>query len=300
MHRGIRASVITLALIAAGCGASDEPASTTSVGSVVTTTAPTATTTEPPTTTTEPPTTAAPRLVDVKVYLVRGQRLAIAHRRVAAPAILRGALDALFDGLTATDRAEGLTTAVPAGTRLRDVALADGTATVDLTGSFGSGGGSLSMSVRLAQVLYTATQFANVERVVLRLDGIPVGVLGGEGLTIEGPLTRASVPNQISGGILVDQPRPGSTVRSPFVVTGEGDVYEGEFAIAVYRGSTQVAFLFGIRTGAWGTWAPFSATISLDIGPGPIRLVIDTPNPCGDDPECPPKIVTELLLPLAG
>ncbi len=285
--------------------ATSTTASTASTLATTTTVATTlATTVAPPTTaeepTTEAPTTTADRTSTVSVYLVRGERLGVSRRSVPVPAVLRGALVALLEGPNAAERAEGLTTAIPAGTRLRSVALADGLATIDLSTEFQSGGGTLSMSLRLAEVVFTATQFGNVARVALRLEGTPITVLGGEGLVLPDPLVRSSITHAVSGGILVNSPRPGATVRSPLVVTGEGDVYEGEFPLSVYRGSTEVAFVWGIRTGAWGTWAPFSVTIPLDLAPGPIRIVITDPNPCGDDPGCPPKIVTEIPLTLAA
>jgi spore germination protein GerM len=311
MTRSIRPILLAGLLVVAACGddGSGAKSSTTiAAGSstvATTTVATTVPATEAPPTTTEEPTTEAPpttavRTSVVSVYLVRGQRLGVSRRSVPVPAVLRGALVALLEGPTAAERAEGLSTAIPAGTRLRSVALADGLATIDLSQEYESGGGTLSMSLRLAEVVFTATQFGNVERVALRIEGTPITVLGGEGLVLANPLVRSSITHAVSGGILVSSPRPGATVRSPLVVTGEGDVYEGEFSITVLRGTTTIANVWGIRTGAWGTWAPFTATIPLDASPGPIRVVISDPNPCGDDPSCPPTITTEIPLTLAG
>ncbi len=46
------------------------------------------------------------------------------------------------------------------------------------------------MQARLAQVVYTITQFPTVKGVVFSLDGEPIDVLGGEGIIIDQPLTR--------------------------------------------------------------------------------------------------------------
>jgi hypothetical protein len=47
----------------------------------------------------------------------------------------------------------------------------DGLATIDLSREFEAGGGSLSMFGRLAQLVYTVTQFPTVDEVALMLDG---------------------------------------------------------------------------------------------------------------------------------
>src|SRR6266480_4656581 len=49
------------------------------------------------------------------------------------------------------------------GTRLVAIAIADGVANVDLTGDFQAGAGSRDLELRLAQVVYTATQFPSVK-----------------------------------------------------------------------------------------------------------------------------------------
>ena len=66
----------------------------------------------------------------------------------------------------------------------------DGTATVDLTSEYEAGGGSLSMTARLAQVVYTLTEFDTVHRVRFRLDGRPVDVFSGEGIVLDRAVGR--------------------------------------------------------------------------------------------------------------
>jgi hypothetical protein len=155
----------------------------------------------------------------------------IAHRDVAAPAVLRAALTALLAGPTDAERAAGETSAIPAATTLRGVKLRDGEATVDLSGEFATGGGTLSMTARVTQVVFTATQFTNVDRVTFWIDGEPVETLGGEGLMLDEPQQRSDVSYELSGSVIIDSPQPGATVTSPIRVTGEGDVYEAQFPI---------------------------------------------------------------------
>lgn len=113
----------------------------------------------------------------------------------ATPRIARATLQALIGGPTASEDegSDALTSAVPASTVVRGVTVDDGLATVDLSGAFESGGGSASMHARLAQLVYTVTQFPTVDAVALVLDGQPVEVFSGEGLLLDGPLGRDEV-----------------------------------------------------------------------------------------------------------
>ena len=108
------------------------------------------------------------------------------------------------------------------------------------------------------------------------------------------------VPWEFTGGVLVDTPRPGDTVTSPFVVTGEADVFEGEFPIEIRRDGAVLATVTGVRGGAWGEWAEFTVSIAVDAPPGPIELVARDAGGCGDDPECPAVVETVVELVLAG
>jgi hypothetical protein len=234
-------------------------------------------------------------MVDVKVYFVRGERLAIAHRQVPGPAILRGALTQLLEGPTAAERADGFATTIPESTSLLDLNLADGIATVDLSADYESGGGSLMMVARVAQVVFTATQFDNSDQVLFWMEGEPIEYLGGEGIVLGDPQTRSSTERSLTGGILIDTPAPGATVSSPFMVTGEGDVFEGDFPIVIRRNGVDVTGPLNVFAGAWGAWGDFETTITLDLAPGPIELVTWDQGGCGP-PECP--LPAEIVVPL--
>jgi hypothetical protein len=153
----------------------------------------------------------------------------------------------------------------------------------------------MMMMARIAQVVFTATQFDNVEQVVFWMDGEPIEYLGGEGIVLSEPQTRSSTERSLTGGILFDMPAPGATLSSPIVVTGEGDVFEADFPIVIERNGIEVAGPFIVSAGAWGVWADFEATILLDVAPGSIELVARDESGC-DTLECPPP--TETIIPL--
>lgn len=113
-----------------------------------------------------------------------------AVRGRGAEASLRGAFDALLAGPTPQERAIGLTTEIPAGTRLRGLTVREGVATVDLSEAVGSGGGSASMQGRLWQIVYTGTSHPAARQVRLIIEGEERQALGGEGLLIDRPIAR--------------------------------------------------------------------------------------------------------------
>ncbi len=310
--------VLGLLAIASACGNGDDtatstvPPDTTTTPSSTTTTSDSPETTEPAVTTspasTTPESTPAPTvtspepaLVDVRIYLLRDERLAIAHRQVEGPAVLRNALAELLDGPTDSERAGGLHTEIPDGTTLSDINLADGLATVDLSRDYERGGGTLSMTARLAQVIFTATQFDNVDEVRFWLDGAPVEFFGGEGIVLSEPQQRRDVDWALTKGIIIDTPLPGSAVTSPITVTGEADVFEADFPLEVRRNGERISDVVIVFAGAWGDWADFRTTVPVDAPAGPIELVAVSPVGCTPDsePNCPTDLETIVPLTLA-
>lgn len=100
--------------------------------------------------------------------------------------ILEGGLKSLLDGPTN----KAFTTTIPKGTQLRKVSLEADGVHVDLSKQFTTGGGSASMTGRLAQILYTASSLDPAAKVWISVEGKPLEFLGGEGVEVEQPLTR--------------------------------------------------------------------------------------------------------------
>ncbi|HVF13791.1 MAG TPA: GerMN domain-containing protein [Acidimicrobiales bacterium] len=125
----------------------------------------------------------------VVVYFTRGEKVTAVERSVPRVAgIGAEAVKALVGGPTAAEAADGLGTAIPSETRFRGLAIADGVARVDLSKDFESGGGSLSLSLRLAQVTCTLDQFDSVSGVRFLLDGDLVSVFSGNGILLDQPV----------------------------------------------------------------------------------------------------------------
>lgn len=106
--------------------------------------------------------------------------------------------------------------------------MAYGVATVDLSSEFEAGGGSLSILARVAQVVYTLTQFPTVDEVAFEIEGVPIDFLGGEGFmlgsygTREGFLGVGLLPP-----IFVDQPLWGEASSAPMRIIGRTATFEG-------------------------------------------------------------------------
>jgi spore germination protein GerM len=101
-------------------------------------------------------------------------------------------LEAAFKSLLAGSKDAALSSTIPEGTKLRSVKIQNDGIHVDLSEEFTSGGGSASMTGRVAQVIYTATSLQPDAKVWIDVEGKPLEVLGGEGLELEQPLTRQS------------------------------------------------------------------------------------------------------------
>ena len=224
------------------------------------TTSSTTTTAEDTTTTTERPVTS-----QVRSYFLRDEKVGPVAREAIGPAVARGAMEGLLQGPTEAEQELGLSTTVPAGTELLGIAIADGVATVDLTEEFASGGGSLSMTGRVAQVVFTLTQFPTIGSVLFEVEGEPVTSLGGEGVEIGEPQTRADWES-LTPAILVESPLPFDEVTSPLQVTGTANTFEAVFQLNVTDGEGLIVYDEAeMATSGTGTRGTFDVTASFEV-----------------------------------
>lgn len=274
MHRclnriAVGAATLGLFAVVAACGSSSPDMQSPPTKAIPSSTAPTSTI--PPSSTTQP----AAR-TSLMVYFLRSGKIDVAHRTVAATIRLATvAMTELLAGPSGDDQAAGLATAVPMGTRLLGINIASGVATVDLSGTFASGGGSLSMTGRLAQVTYTLTQFPTVRGVVFHLDGRSVTAFGGEGIVLDHPATRADFES-LTPAILLEYPGRGWAVQSPLRIAGTANVFEAQFQAEISDSNGRIVAQQTIHatsgTGARGT---FDTSISFPASAsGPATVTV--------------------------
>ena len=179
--------------------------------------------------------------------------------------VARAAMTALLESEQVLDQYSQLSTAIPAGTKVLGISIKNGVATVDLSNEFESGGGSTSARFRLGQVVYTLTQFSTVRSVLFEVEGRTVTTFGPEGIVLDGPQSRKDFEDQLPS-IFVDRPAFGAAANNPASVTGNANVFEATFRVALLDGSKKVLVdqraMATCGTGCRGT---FDVTLQYDV-----------------------------------
>jgi len=240
-----------------------EPAAATAT--MPTETSETATTQAP----VEPTATAGDDVTVLSVFFLRDEQIATVHRTVPkTQQVAAAAMAELLAGPTADDEAVGMTTAIPEGTQYIGTTIDEGVATVDLSGAFESGGGSASMLARLAQVVYTLTQFPTIDFVTFELDGEPVTVFGGEGVTFDRPVGRKDFED-LTPIIFVASPAVNDTVSSPLRVNGTANTFEAAFMLQILDAEgTILVEQPMMATSGTGTRGTFDTPVEFNAQPG--------------------------------
>ena len=266
-------AVVLAASVLAGC-------TTSTLTSGPTASAPTPATVTPAPTGT-PVHAPAGQPIEFNVYFSYHERMQPAPRTAPAgtKAVLRAALEALLKGPSADEKADGLSTQVPSGTGLLGVTVNANVAVVDLSGTFDSGGGTLSMTNRLAQVVFTATQFPGVDAVTFKIRGKTVKVFGGEGIIIDRPQTRRAFEDA-SQAILVERPAWRGTLSGGTVIRGSANVFEAVFRLQVRDASRKLVMDRRVQassgTGTRGTWRVAASLGGAAAGTGSLRVFAES------------------------
>ncbi len=122
-----------------------------------------------------------------------GTNIELVHKTLSFPSSVTpdGILKSAFSQLLAgPSKSADYTTTIPEGTELLDLVTTEEGVKVDFSQEFVAGGGSASMTSRLAQVVYTATSLDSDSKVWISVEGEPLEILGGEGITVSQPMTR--------------------------------------------------------------------------------------------------------------
>ncbi len=214
-------------------------------------------------------------LVQYEVWFTRDESLFMVKRAAeSTPRIGTAAMESLLAGPGPREQAAAVGSQIPAGTQLLGLSVEDGVATVDLTSEFESGGGSASMNMRIAQVVYTLTQFPTVKGVLFELDGQQVDVLGGEGVVVDEPVTRKDY-RSLMPAILVTDPQIGGRVDSPVIVQGSANVFEANVTVEIVDASGKVlAHTFTTASCGTGCRGTFSVEVPYEVSSATRGLII--------------------------
>ncbi len=169
---------------------------------------------------------------------------------------------------------DGYSTAQPSDARALGVrSIENGTATIEFPPAFEAGGGTMAMTTRLAQVVFTATQFPEIDSVSFSIDGEVVEVFSGEGLILDGPQMRMDYVD-ILPLIFLDAPAIGARVSSPVTLSGIANVFEAnvQFEIVDESGNLINAGFTTATcgTGCWGEFAVQAPFFVPEETPGEI------------------------------
>ena len=204
--------LVALALILAGCGDDSTEATSTDTATL-------------------------PASSDARVYVLRDGKVWPVSRELPATDPEAAAAAELLDGPSAEEVSElDATTAIPADTRIEDVQIADGVASVTVSADLST--------EALAQVVYTLTQFPTIDSV--EIDGKSY--------------TRADFEDQ-TPAILVESPLPFEAVTSPIRAAGTANTFEATFNYEIVDADGKVVDEnFVTATSGTGTRGTFEFT----------------------------------------
>lgn len=165
------------------------------------------------------------------LYFLRDGKLGVAERSVASSTMpATAAVKALLGGPNAAEHAAGLSSAIPAGTRLKSLVVSGGIATANLSQAPDASASASAETAAMpgtAELVYTLTRFSTIS-------GVRVLINGHQWLSDSSvtplPLTyRRSAFRGFEPAIFVESPGAGGVLPDPFVLRGTASVFEGSF-----------------------------------------------------------------------
>jgi hypothetical protein len=174
----------------------------------------------------------------------------------ATKGVASAAVNQLLAGPIAGETSRNISSQIPNGTQLLSLKVESGLATIDLSSEFTAGGPGQAYQTRLAQVVYTLTQFPTIKAVAVLIEG------SGDSIALKRGDYVDLLPD-----IWVDRPAFGAAIGNPAHVTGNADVFEATFRISILDGSGKVlADQQAMATCGTGCRGTFDVTVPYTIG----------------------------------
>ncbi|MFC1669613.1 GerMN domain-containing protein [Spirochaetota bacterium] len=136
------------------------------------------------------------QFVKAKIFFIRFNKrteklfLSPVERKMSSDGVLMNSLRELVRGPVVSEKRRGYITAIPKRLRIRSVRMRNRVAEIDFNGEIEKGANGDILLKRIDQIVYTATQFEDVDRVRIKINGRARRTLGSDGLSINRPLGR--------------------------------------------------------------------------------------------------------------
>jgi germination protein M len=165
----------------------------------------------------------------------------------------------VLGGLTPSEQDQGVTTAIPAGTRTYFVRTTEGVVSVDLTARFAEGADAASMRARLAQLVFTITGFdPEIRGVEVWIEGNRLEALP-DGTPLDERLTRWAFQDFMPT-ILIESPMWDGWSPPPLTVRGIAFVPGGSFEMEILDMDGRVTASRTVQTDSLSGWGDFEVT----------------------------------------
>jgi spore germination protein GerM len=130
------------------------------------------------------------------IYLVKynenNNRMSLmpVKRNIKAESPLKSTLNELIKGPSKTEKKKGLLTAIPDDLKIRNIQVVGRNAVLDFNDAIETNANGEILLTRIDQLVYTATQFEGIDSVIIKINGRQKKFLGGDGLSVSGPIVR--------------------------------------------------------------------------------------------------------------
>lgn len=132
----------------------------------------------------------------VKIYLIDFNEktektyLHPVFRTVSAITPVKSSIEELIKGPSPSEKKRGILTAVHSNTKIYDVTISGNTAILNFNSAIEYGASGNILLSRIDQIIYTATQFENIDNIIIKVNGKTRRFLGSDGIAVGGPLHR--------------------------------------------------------------------------------------------------------------